>query len=93
METNTDNNSLLAETYTKINAVPTPKPQFDTALEWYTKEMTCAKCGHKSKSRVDVSLFNNYIGGQGYVWQEECVDIPACSDRRGWDGNLLRGKK
>jgi len=77
----TDNNYLLAETYV---ATPKPKPQPATAKEWYTMQMTCCKCFHKSKSRQVVSTFNTYVGGQGYVWREECVSLPDCQKRMGW---------
>jgi len=70
--------------YLNINAKPLPKPQPDTAKEWYTKEMTCCHCGNKSTSRQVVSTFNNWVGGLGYIWQEECVDGFPCQKRRGW---------
>ena len=44
-----------------------------------TKEvLTCQHCGFKG---AGVTRKLGYVGGQGYVLRNYCVDIPACSRR------------
>jgi hypothetical protein len=84
-------NTIDLQTYCPV---PKPKPQFNSAEEWYTKEMTCVSCGHKSTSREEtkdgVAPFNNWIGGQGYVWREECANKHNCNRRLGWTKEVFK---
>jgi hypothetical protein len=58
--------------------------------EQYLKKpeiLTCTVCGHTG---TDVKMYQNYIGGKGYITQPECTDVPSCRARLGWDTTYMR---